>query len=103
MGGSTSKNPQIIEMAMGKAKEIVSSNSVVVFSKTYCPYCTQVKQLLSSLGAKTKVVELDTESDGKEIQTALQEWTGQRTVPSVFIGGTHIGGCDGQDISNLAY
>jgi hypothetical protein len=31
MGGSTSKNPQIIEMAMGKAKEIVSSNSVVVF------------------------------------------------------------------------
>nr|ABK25518.1 unknown [Picea sitchensis]ACN40547.1 unknown [Picea sitchensis] len=94
MGGSTSKNPQIIEMAMGKAKEIVSSNSVVVFSKTYCPYCTQVKQLLSSLGAKTKVVELDTESDGKEIQTALQEWTGQRTVPNVFIGGTHIGGCD---------
>lgn len=94
MGLSFSKDPKIIEMAMAKAKEIVSSNSVVVFSKTYCPYCTQVKQLFSSLGAKTKVIELDTESDGKEIQTALQEWTGQRTVPNVFIGGTHIGGCD---------
>jgi len=33
--------------------------------------------------------------DGQEIQKALQEWTGQWTVPNVFIGGTHIGGCDG--------
>ncbi|KAH9315273.1 hypothetical protein KI387_023900, partial [Taxus chinensis] len=62
--------------------------------KTYCPYCTQVKQLLSRLGAKPHVVELDTESDGPDLQAALKEWTGQRTVPNVFIGGTHIGGCD---------
>ncbi|XVE67894.1 hypothetical protein DITRI_Ditri09bG0024600 [Diplodiscus trichospermus] len=32
--------------------------------------------------------------DGSEIQAALAEWTGQRTVPNVFIGGKHIGGCD---------
>lgn len=32
--------------------------------------------------------------DGGEIQSALSEWTGQRTVPSVFIKGKHIGGCD---------
>lgn len=32
--------------------------------------------------------------DGSEIQSALAEWTGQRTVPNVFIGGKHIGGCD---------
>nr|KAJ0213181.1 hypothetical protein LSAT_V11C400227190 [Lactuca sativa] len=32
--------------------------------------------------------------DGGEIQSALHEWTGQRTVPNVFIGGKHIGGCD---------
>nr|CAA89699.1 glutaredoxin [Ricinus communis] len=81
-------------MAMTKTKELVCSNAVVVFSKTYCPYCTSVKKLLDQLGAKYKVVELDTESDGSEIQTALAEWTGQRTVPNVFIGGKHIGGCD---------
>lgn len=34
------------------------------------------------------------EGDGGEIQAALAEWTGQRTVPNVFIGGKHIGGCD---------
>lgn len=35
-------------------------------------------------------------ADGSEIQSALAEWTGQRTVPNVFIGGNHIGGCDGK-------
>ncbi|KAJ4959024.1 hypothetical protein NE237_026135 [Protea cynaroides] len=81
-------------MALAKAKEIVSSNPAVVFSKTYCPYCTKAKQLLSDLGATFKAVELDVESDGSDIQSALREWTGQRTVPNVFIGGNHIGGCD---------
>ncbi|KAL0925613.1 hypothetical protein M5K25_003973 [Dendrobium thyrsiflorum] len=81
-------------MALEKAKEIVSSDQVIVFSKTYCPYCTKVKDLFSKLGAKHKVIELDKESDGSEIQAALAQWTGQRTVPNVFISGQHIGGCD---------
>lgn len=34
------------------------------------------------------------EGDGGDIQLALAEWTGLRTVPNVFIGGKHIGGCD---------
>ncbi|KAI4348182.1 hypothetical protein L6164_008936 [Bauhinia variegata] len=80
--------------ALPKAKEIVSTNPVVVYSKTYCPFCVDVKQLLTNLGATYKVIELDTESDGSAIQSALAEWTGQRTVPNVFIGGKHIGGCD---------
>ncbi|XP_059642274.1 glutaredoxin [Cornus florida] len=81
-------------MAMLKAKEIVSTNPVVVFSKSYCPYCVSVKKLLTEVGATFKAIELDTESDGSEVQSALREWTGQRTVPNVFIGGNHIGGCD---------
>ncbi|XP_030544678.1 glutaredoxin [Rhodamnia argentea] len=81
-------------MAMSKAKELVSSNPVVVFSKTTCPYCVSVKDLLSQLGVNFKVIELDQEADGKEVQSALAEWTQQRTVPNVFIGGNHIGGCD---------
>ncbi|KAL8457864.1 hypothetical protein ACS0TY_035653 [Phlomoides rotata] len=75
-----------IDMALAKAKQIVSSNPVVVFSR--------VKQLLSQLKATHKVIELDEESDGDEIQAALLEWTGQRTVPNVFINGKHIGGSD---------
>ncbi|XP_020088342.1 glutaredoxin-like [Ananas comosus] len=98
MGGSWSSSSSEkrvgSEMALPKAKDIVASTPVVVFSKTYCPYCNQVKQLLAQLGANFKAIELDVESDGSEIQSALLAWTGQRTVPNVFIGGKHIGGCD---------
>ncbi|XP_010484020.1 PREDICTED: glutaredoxin-C1-like isoform X2 [Camelina sativa] len=83
-----------METAMNKTKEIVSSYPVVVFSKTYCRYCQRVKQLLTQLGASFKVLELDEISDGSEIQSALLEWTGQSTVPSVFIKAKHIGGSD---------
>ncbi|XP_021892052.1 glutaredoxin-like [Carica papaya] len=81
-------------MAMVKAKDVVSHNPVVVFSKSYCPFCVSVKKLLQQVGASFKAIELDIESDGNEIQSALAEWTGHRTVPNVFIGGKHIGGCD---------
>lgn len=53
-----------------------------------------MKKLFTDLGVTFKAVELDSESDGSEIQAALAQWTGQRTVPNVFIGGNHIGGCD---------
>ncbi|KAG6635173.1 hypothetical protein I3843_11G023700 [Carya illinoinensis] len=91
---SSAKRKEDIEMALTKVKEIVASTPVVVFSKTYCGYCKRVKQLLTQLGATNKVIELDEERDGDDIQSALLEWTGQRTVPNVFIGGKHIGGCD---------
>ncbi|KAM0003834.1 putative thioredoxin-disulfide reductase [Helianthus debilis subsp. tardiflorus] len=81
-------------MAAAKAKDLVSSNPVVVFSKSYCPYCVSVKKLFTELGSSFKSIELDLESDGSEMQSALHGWTGQRSVPNVFIGGKHIGGCD---------
>lgn len=91
---SSSMSKEELEMAVSKVKEIVKSTPVVVFSKTYCGYCTRVKNLLSQLGAAYKVHELDQEKDGDDMQIALAEWTGQRTVPNVFIAGKHIGGCD---------
>ncbi|KAL6903672.1 hypothetical protein ACP4OV_004485 [Aristida adscensionis] len=91
---SASSNPESRAMALAKAKEIVASAPVVVFSKSYCPYCVRVKELFKQLGASFKAIELDVESDGADLQNALKEWTGQRTVPNVFINGKHIGGCD---------
>jgi glutaredoxin 3 len=85
---------QASTMAVAKARALISQNAVVVFSKSYCPFCVRVKSLLKSIGAEMKVVELDEESDGSDIQAALAKLSGQRTVPNVFIGGQHIGGCD---------
>ncbi|KAI1138442.1 putative glutaredoxin [Hypoxylon sp. FL0543] len=78
--------------AKTKAQNIINENAVAVFSKSYCPYCASSKRLLDSLGAKYKLVELDEEPDGSAIQNALEEISGQRTVPNIFIGKKHIGG-----------
>ncbi|KAJ4302010.1 Glutaredoxin [Collariella sp. IMI 366227] len=75
-----------------KAQQLIDDNGVMVFSKSYCPYCNNTKRLLDSLDAKYKSLELNQESDGDDIQNALQKMTGQRTVPNIFIGRVHIGG-----------
>ncbi|KAE8689346.1 Glutaredoxin [Hibiscus syriacus] len=81
-------------MALRKAKEIVSTNPVVVFGSTNCPFCVEMKQLFNQVGASYKLIELDKESDGGEILAVLAEWTGVWILPKVFIGGIYIGGSD---------
>ncbi|KAI0140239.1 thioredoxin-like protein [Pestalotiopsis sp. NC0098] len=78
--------------AKQKAQQIIDDNAVAVFSKSYCPYCTASKNLLSSLDAKFYTIELDKVDDGADIQAALAELSGQRTVPNIFISKKHIGG-----------
>ncbi|KAI5919040.1 putative glutaredoxin [Camillea tinctor] len=84
--------PQAMSAAKTKAQSIIDENAVAVFSKSYCPYCSASKKLLDSLGAKYYLLELDQASDGGAIQDALQEISGQRTVPNIFINKKHIGG-----------
>lgn len=70
-----------------------ASNEVVIYSKSYCPYCTETKQFFESLpGVSTSVHELDEMEMGGKIQRALLTMTGQRTVPNVFVQSQHIGG-----------
>ncbi|KAJ2721634.1 hypothetical protein GGI07_003818 [Coemansia sp. Benny D115] len=76
------------------AREFIRSNKVMVFSKSYCPYCHHVKVALDGRKIEYKALELDKESNGSAIQSALQEITGQRTVPNIFANGYHVGGCD---------
>jgi glutaredoxin 3 len=72
----------------------IANNNVVVFSKSYCPFCRRTKELLNSLGVPFSSIELDERPGGADLQAALHALTGQRTVPSVFVKGTHIGGND---------
>jgi glutaredoxin 3 len=67
-------------------------SALAVFSKSYCPYCRATKELLSEAGASPFIIELDQVTDGADIQNALAELSGQRTVPNVFINKKHIGG-----------
>jgi glutaredoxin len=72
--------------------QTISENTVVIFSKTFCPFCVKIKELFASKGIPYKSVELDLMGkDGAEIQSALLEKTGQSTVPSVWIKQKFIG------------
>uniref|UniRef100_A0A914LL20 Glutaredoxin-1 n=1 Tax=Meloidogyne incognita TaxID=6306 RepID=A0A914LL20_MELIC len=76
---------------------LIKTNKVVVFSKSYCPYCTKAKEALTtfSLAPGTmEVVEIEDRGDCEQIQDYLKEITGQRSVPRVFIGGKFFGGGD---------
>jgi len=66
----------------------------MVFSKTYCPFCTKAKKALSEINVTFEVMELDTRKDCATIQDALGKMTGARSVPRVFVGGKFIGGGD---------
>lgn len=74
--------------------KLIKSNGCVVFSATYCPFCTKAKAVLDKEGAKYTLIELDTMDNGNDIKGALASLTGRRTVPNVFIGGKTIGGGD---------
>ena len=99
MGSNTSKSSggggegKSVE---SQIKEEISSNTCVVYSKTWCGYCKRAKQVLRQHLAEEEVLtkELDTISEGREIQTALRGMTGIRTVPQIFLGAKLVGGCD---------
>ncbi|XP_022954295.1 glutaredoxin-C5, chloroplastic-like [Cucurbita moschata] len=75
-------------------KTTITQNPVVVYSKTWCSYSSEVKALFKRLGAQPLVIELDELGpQGPQLQKVLERLTGQHTVPNVFIGGKHIGGC----------
>ena len=77
---------------METAQRLIKENKVMVFSKSYCPFCTKAKQVLNSINVKYELIELDEDPNGAEIQQALEQLTGQRTVPNVFVGQKSIGG-----------
>lgn len=75
-----------------KVQALIKNKPVFIASKSYCPFCTKTKNTVASITKEAYILELDNEADGAEIQDALLEITGQKTVPNVFIGGEHIGG-----------
>jgi glutaredoxin 3 len=67
-------------------------SKVLMYSTGVCPYCVRAEQLLLRKG----VVEIDkvrVDLDPQRRQE-MMERTGRRTVPQIYIGDTHVGGCD---------
>ncbi|KAI1299995.1 thioredoxin reductase [Mortierella claussenii] len=78
----------------------IAQNPVMIFSKSYCPFCLRVKDLFDDLSVPYKALELDEHEQGFEIQQELKTISGQSTVPNVYVKGTHVGGSDATHDAN---
>jgi len=65
---------------------------VKMYTTAVCPYCVQAKRILKSKGVDA-IEEIRIDTNPAE-RSAMMERTGRRTVPQIFIGDTHVGGCD---------
>lgn len=82
-------------------ESFIHSHGIVVFSKTFCPFCLDVKDFLSvRTGVPVYSIEVNGHPDGSAIHKYIKAKTNQSTVPVVFIQGSFVGGCD--DVKALA-
>jgi len=65
---------------------------VTIYTMAWCPYCQDAKALLKRKGVDFTEIELDRQPERRA--EMLERSGGRRTVPQVFIGATHVGGCD---------
>ncbi|MDK4624055.1 glutaredoxin 3 [Kingella kingae] len=63
---------------------------IKMYTGAFCPYCTMAKQFLSQLGVQ-QIEEIRVDKNPDEFAN-MQQITGQRSVPQIFIGDTHVGG-----------
>ena len=66
--------------------------AVKMYTTAVCPYCIRAKQILKSKGVE-QIEEIRVDQV-PEARAEMMESTGRRTVPQIFIGDTHVGGCD---------
>lgn len=75
----------------------MNSPAVTIYTTPYCPYCHAAKALLGRKGVN--FTEIDVSRDPAERQRMTARAGGRRTVPQIFVGNLHVGGCD--DIHDL--
>ena len=73
---------------------------ITMYTTAVCPYCVRAKQILKSKGV-TDIQEIRVDSDPEQ-RMKMMDLTKRRTVPQIFIGDTHVGGCDDLEALNHA-
>lgn len=65
---------------------------ITIYTTSMCPYCHAAKDLLRKKGAEFEEISLDGDREGRAAMSVRAG--GRTTVPQIFIGATHVGGCD---------
>ncbi|KAI9292253.1 thioredoxin-like protein [Neoconidiobolus thromboides FSU 785] len=80
-----------------RVEDLIANYQIVIFSKSYCPYCKKAKAVLLPKSENKFVLELDLDDDGAKIQKYLLTKTHRNTVPNIFINQKNVGGLDELD------
>ena len=64
---------------------------IIIYTTPTCPYCLRAKALLQQKGAEYTEIDV---SGSPALRQEMEEKSGRDTVPQIFIGSTHVGGCD---------
>ncbi|MEM5515811.1 glutaredoxin 3 [Henriciella sp. AS95] len=67
-------------------------SKVTIYTRSFCPFCSRAVSLLKKKGAE--FTEIDAGMDPDKKAEMIQRSNGGRTFPQIFVGDTHIGGCD---------
>jgi len=70
----------------------VNFRPVLMYTTAVCPYCVRAEQLLKARGV-SGIEKIRVDLDPEQRETMMQK-TGRRTVPQIYVGDTHVGGCD---------
>jgi cysteine synthase A len=78
--------------------ELIANEPVVLFALEWCEFCWSVRKLFATLGVSYRSVDLDSvayqaDDRGGKIRAVVGQRAGQPTIPQVWVGGKHIGGC----------
>ena len=78
--------------------ELIATRPIVMFALEWCEFCWSARNLFAAMGLQYESVDLDSvayqDGDrGNKIRAVLRERTGVPTIPQIYVGGRHIGGC----------
>ena len=65
---------------------------IEIYTVRYCPYCQDAKELLSRKGVSYREIDVTGKRDVRK--EMIQRANGRSTYPQIFVGATHVGGCD---------
>ena len=65
--------------------------AIVMYSTSWCPYCARARALLQHKGVQFEDIDIEAQPQRRQ---EMQDRSGRRTVPQIFIGNHHVGGCD---------
>lgn len=80
-----------IQPARGEGINMALANQVLLYTTRFCPFCQRAKSLLASKGVRFEEIAVDFDP---EKRTEMMQKSGSYTVPQIWIGETHVGGCD---------